>query len=332
MASSRVASVFESLAQSAEVAESDYYVMRGAGIKTAEDLFYRVASPSDLEEFLRDNLFPRAGWEDNGTITVFARPGGEAWQDWRRGGDAAAVRKLWTICAGMAKKAVEEYAEGREGEAPKRITTTVAADLYRKALDRGLLPSLGDGEMPGSIALSAVADNFRVGGGLCYLQWERFLSLDEERRAERQGVTRDQRLILSTGPEGHIEGRNAENIVSKAAVTDVLAIGDLLRVRSAAHELLSIVKFNMNERYNAELVKMLKKTPPARMRLPSIHEARLVDRLIHEEVLSHVARGLGSLEQGLEWFVNAAALTSFGDSWSRSARTRPTRESRGGWR
>ena len=49
---------------------------------------------------------------------------------------------------------------------------------------------------------------------------------------------------------------------------------------------------------------MLKKRPPMRMRGPTLNEVRLVDRLLHEEVLSFAARGDGNLPEGLAWFAS----------------------------
>eukprot|EP00972_Heterocapsa_arctica_P041011 6044628-Heterocapsa_arctica.AAC.1 len=53
-----------------------------------------------------------------------------------------------------------------------------------------------------------------------------------------------------------------------------------------------------------EFLRILKKVPPLAMRAPTINEVKLVDRLIHQDVLSFVAKDEGTLADGLKWYLN----------------------------
>eukprot|EP00971_Amphidinium_carterae_P027796 548079-Amphidinium_carterae.1 len=47
------------------------------------------------------------------------------------------------------------------------------------------------------------------------------------------------------------------------------------------------------------------------MRAPTLNEARLFDRLVHEQILPHVARNDGTLEAGLRHYLDEGRAHSY---------------------
>eukprot|EP00971_Amphidinium_carterae_P343409 6483143-Amphidinium_carterae.1 len=58
-------------------------------------------------------------------------------------------------------------------------------------------------------------------------------------------------------------------------------------------------------------MKTLRRAAPEAMRAPTLNEAKLFDRLVHEQILPHVACGKGSLEDGLKHYLNDGRTHSF---------------------
>lgn len=79
---------------------------------------------------------------------------------------------------------------------------------------------------------------------------------------------------------------------------------DVLRVRSVAHAVLNLVDFNTYEEMTQMFVRRIRKRQPDRERGPTINEVRTTDRFIHEEVLSFASRGTGTLDSGIQYFLN----------------------------
>ena len=86
---------------------------------------------------------------------------------------------------------MEKLTEERtEGEAPKKVTASMQADLEARAADRGLRPSPLDTEKPGLLCLGKMIENFRIGGVNKHLKWEDFTKHEEENRTIRLGLVK----------------------------------------------------------------------------------------------------------------------------------------------
>ena len=83
---------------------------------------------------------------------------------------------------------------------------------------------------------------------------------------------------------------------------------DVMRVRAVAHMLVGLVNYDVYIKFGELFTRKLRQRIPERMRPPTLNEIRMVDKLIHEEVIAGVARGTCSLEQGLERFVSEEGL------------------------
>ena len=87
-------------------------------------------------------------------------------------------------------------------------------------------------------------------------------------------------------------------------VNELLALQDTLMVRTVAHEYSQLVSHQTYQRLTNEFLRLAKKRQPDLMRGPTINEIRLVDRLIHEEILPYVAKNEETLEGGVAYYVS----------------------------
>ena len=206
-----VAQAFKSLAIKLGVEESDFLVLvYGAEIVTQDSFFYKVPQASDLEDFLRLNVFPNAGFESNGNVEVFARYRIDtiSWADWKRSNGAAALRKLWDVSKTVARAELRKLTEDNEDEPPKKVNRLIISDMREKAAIRGV-PEFNEFERPGRICIGKLVKNFGIGGLFEYIQWEAYTSEEEEERAHRLGLTTksySERMYKIEGQSGETLG------------------------------------------------------------------------------------------------------------------------------
>eukprot|EP00971_Amphidinium_carterae_P327386 6458717-Amphidinium_carterae.1 len=74
---------------------------------------------------------------------------------------------------------------------------------------------------------------------------------------------------------------------------------------------MGVVAYDLYQLWGREIAKALRRVAPEAMRSPTLNEARLFDRLVHEQILPHVARGDGSLEAGLRFYLNDGRTHSY---------------------
>ena len=307
---SRTAPLFEALAKRLGVAESDFLLLGREGIRTADDMYYKLPTTADLEDFLRTVLFPECAYidEDSGQLTSCPRHqiSQETYGVWKRGDDAAAIRKLWKAAKGAAEKELEHLVEGRPDAETKKINTMVAADMHAKAVGRGLPSELTDAELVGTISLSNVVDNHKVGGKHAYLRWEIFTSKDDEARAIRLGLGKKPENIRLLTTEGSRElqaiGVETDPKVNRVSVKDIVTLTDTLHIRAVAYEVAELVDFKTYQRFTDIYVRSQKVRVNDKMRRATINEVRLTDRLIHEEIAQYTVKGVGTMNEGIKFF------------------------------
>jgi hypothetical protein len=314
----RVERVFEELAVQLDVAESDYLLLKRAGMMTCSSYFFKIPKQEDLEEFLQSQVAPFSAFDQNGTIVVFQRTPPVAWPDFKRSDDACALRQLWQASKTLASKELDDRVSGQTGDAgaaPKRMSAAVHADLVRKAQQKGSLPLLRPSNTPGKSCLALVQANHGVGGKMSHIAWEEFITIEEEQRQERMGIRKEGADIFSLS-QGDLMLKRRDAEYEKMRVHDTLALQDVLTVRTHAYEILGLVPVAVYSRYSDELVLIFKRQPAESMRGPTVGELKMMDRLIHDEVLTQVIAGSISLGDGLKWFVEQGrnhALWALGD-------------------
>ena len=302
--SSRVPSAFRSLAEQLAVVEIDLLVAEYEGITTADECFFRHPSSEAIEAFLTECIHPRQAVRiDGGGIEVQARVPNVTAAAWLRSGAAAGLRRLWEASKSVSKRDLDRLTEDRlEGEAPRKVNAVVCADLAAKAEARGLAPQL-DTERPGPATIVRVLENFKLGGAFQYIPWEEYVSEEEELRARRLGLTKKEVGFRIVPAGDNFKGVRTEEDLRRQRIGDQVALEETLHVRAVAHEYLELCDFTTYSRLTIEFVRFFRRRPPECMRGPTLNELRLVDRLIHTDILSFVARGEGNLAEGLRWYL-----------------------------
>lgn len=301
---SKVHKVFRDLAIALEVTESDFLLLGDVGILTCEDFYYRLPGQVDLEDFLRDEVAPVACYKQGDEPLIKYRRVNE-WANFKKSGDAAALRKLWESSKNMAKKELDKIVGDENYNAPTKITATVYQDMLDKAIDKGM-PNLGPNLLPGRATLATVMANHAVGGQVKWLAWEIYVSFEEETRQDRLGLSRPAKSSVQRAKDGGLEIVQSAEEYHKKTINDIVEITDALETRAVAYCMAGLVGYETYKELASQLVAALRKQPPTAMRGPTVNELCLIDRLIHEEVYSQaLQQKQGNMEAGLRWFCRA---------------------------
>ena len=111
-------------------------MLLGESINCYEDLFFRMPRAEDFEEFLQDVVFPRKAYrDDDKNIIRYSRPPDEGqFAQWKRGADAASLRKQYHMAKPVAVKDLERMTlSTSESEKKTKITLPMAVELEQKA-------------------------------------------------------------------------------------------------------------------------------------------------------------------------------------------------------
>jgi len=293
---SKASVAFEQSAARLECSESDYLLLKGAGITCMDQFYFQIHTPQELEDFTHEEIFPYAAYLDNGQIQVFARPAEDGdWAAWRRSSDAAGIRRLWTVSKDTSKKELEKK---DEEEAPK-VTRLVLMDLESKAVNRGMDAPVSDVDRPSTYCMGKVMG---IPTHCTYLDWETYSTLDDEESAIRAGKKPTKTSLEVSGQTLKLTQQGSDFSTSK--VEDLVRMQEVLKIRSVAHEMAGLVSTAVYQRYTNMYVTKLRQTTPHQMRKPTLNEVRMVDRLIHREAMQRLARGQNSLEETFLWFLS----------------------------
>ena len=259
----------------------------------------------DFEEFLQDVVFPRKAYrDDDKNIIRYNRPPEEGvFAQWKRGADAASLRKLYHMAKQVAVKDLERLTlSTSESERKAKITLPMAMELEQKALTSGMPIIRSDKERPAMSTLTKVNANYGDGGEHAYIAWERFFSLEEE-NLMKPGKRNELKI---SGEKIAVETMDEEMMIVK--VESILRLQETLQIRARTHHVLGLVNYQVYNRLTEIFISKMRETVPEGMRVPSLEEIRRVDKVIHLEILKHVARGIGTLEAGLLHYTSEVGL------------------------
>ena len=142
-------------------------------------------------------------------------------------------------------------------------------------------------------------------GGTCAhdVEWEEYTSHDDGLKAARFGLTRKDLGFRIVPIDGGFRGVPVTGDLKKRKIDEIVAVDDVLRLRSAAMEIQDIVPMSLSMALREEFLCALKRPAPQCMRPPTINEVHMVDRIIHQSVLSYITRDEGTLSEGLQWYL-----------------------------
>ena len=156
MAQSRLVSAFETGAIRFNVAESDFIVLKG-------------------------------GYRDSGGQFQTYDKVGVTWGEWKRSDDAACLRKLWSFGSTLCKAELDDLTSGIGTGDRIKFTLAAAAELEKKAVANGMSQPASDVERPSLWTLQRLANNHSLSGKHHHMEWENFVSMEQEDRARRSG-------------------------------------------------------------------------------------------------------------------------------------------------
>eukprot|EP00971_Amphidinium_carterae_P331995 6465863-Amphidinium_carterae.1 len=168
--SAQLPRVFQDLAAKVRVQQPTMRILEHLRIDCADEFSYRLPSAPALESFLSEFFeYTIAG---DGTVQHVPGPDVQARSRWLHGSEAAALRRLHEVSKALATKELHKIIEEPlQGEAPRKLTPAVLADMEENAVLQGM-PVLDADLRPGATCLAKVHENFRLGGELRYLPWE----------------------------------------------------------------------------------------------------------------------------------------------------------------
>ena len=289
------------------VSESDYLVLTSMGIATHESFYLRVHSQDDLEDFLKEVVTLKAGYDYGGDrgVVIFERTPRVPWQEFKRSEDAGALRKLWSLGRELAKNELEKLAEGGDSSKVK-VGVAASVAMESAAVERGMPRPTSDSERPSHFALTKVARSL-VGPGSSfeYIPWEVFLTLDEERRMERAGTLPKQRGEVVLGKDDKLAVKDGkENAIPGDPVNDMEVLRRRLDIRARSMEMLEACSYAMYRALHDRYFGLLIGEVPDGMRPPTINEVRRFDRTVHEEILRWLARDVGTLSDAINHYLS----------------------------
>ena len=198
--------------------------------------------------------------------------------------DAACLRKLYTLSSKVAKAEVESLA-GIESETKPQVSGPVANEIESQAVTGKKIPApLNDRERPSLYTLTKVQQNFSPSGSFQHLSWEAYISMDAENRLRRAGqLLKDAQELVLSGKE--LKGKDGETKdIKTPKINDLTTLQESLELRAS------------DEFLHGEA----EGDPSGRI----LNEVRRCDRVLHEEILRHISKGVGSLDAGLEWHMD----------------------------
>lgn len=284
-----------------EVHESDYLLMASMGIATHEQLAFRFPKAEDFETFMNKVLRPRAAFKDGEEIKTFDKRIPPSEEEYRASEDAACLRKLWTLSSKVAKAEVESMA-GVESETKPKVSGPMANELEEQAVSGKKIPApLNDRERPSLYTLTKVQQNFSPSGSFQHLSWEVYISIDAENRLRRAGqLPKDVQELVLSGKELRVKDGEAQDIKT-ARISDLTTLQECLELRARTMATLELGSYQVYSRLTNFFMGKLREIPPDGFRPPTLNEVRRCDRVLHEEILRHISKGVGTLDAGLEW-------------------------------
>lgn len=292
---------FGKAASKLDVAESDYLVLTTMGINTFSALAFRFPKAEDWEAFMVRSVRTQGAFRDGDSIRVFDKSSALPLEAFKESEDAACLRKLWTLAAKVAKAEVEDLAG--VGEEPKQKVSAASANELEDAAVKGRKMSAptGDRERPSLWTLSKVQQNLSPQGDHRHLTWETYVSIDTENRLRRAGkLPKDSQELVLSGKEIHLKAGDPGELPS-SRISDVTSMQEALEIRARALCVLGHADYFLYRRLTDFYVSKLRDLPPEGFRAPTLNEVRKCDRVLHEELLHHVSKSVGTLNQGIEY-------------------------------
>lgn len=291
------------------VAESDFLVMSHLGVDNFEAMTYRLPKSEDLDDFMRTQILPRAGYrEEDGNLLIFQREPADTWASYRVSEDAGAIRKLWSFAKEVCKAELEAMASGDTGKVKPKANVATATAMENKAIKEADMPPPGsDSERPSLFALTKTSQSLVAPGATYeYTPWECYISMEEEGRLVRMGKMpkTSAELVLSKGENLAVREKSTDEVPGREA-SDMELFRGYLDVRARAIAMVGAATYKTYRMLTDVYVSKLTASVASGMRSPTINEVRKFDRALHEQVLRWLSQTMGSLDDAIGKYLGA---------------------------
>ena len=181
----------------------------------------------------------------------------------------------------------------------------------KKAVSDGM-PTPLSRHIPGPLTVSKVNDNLSMGGAHAWLDWCNYVSRDDETAAMRHGFNPSQigLKVMHNTEAGTLTTIQDMPDIQRLDATTLEAFRDIMEIRGFAHHVCNLCNIHTYRKLTTLYDEALTRRVAERFRSPSLAETMKVDRDLHEEMLHFVAGGQGTMDQAIEWYVNAGKTSS----------------------
>ena len=162
---------------------------------------------------------------------------------------------------------------------------------------------LSDKERPSLHCLSKVQAAYLTGGAFEYLPWETYVDTEHEGRLRRQGKLPKDKKVVVAGTKLDIK-KKMEDLELNLNIEDATNVREVLEIRARAFHMAKVCDFKTCRKITEKYLSKLRATQVVGMRGPTVSKVRRTDRKIFHKVLGKTAKGSGSVQSGLEFFLN----------------------------
>ena len=307
MSQSKLETAFEAGAIKFNVSESDYLVLKCHGYSCFEDFYYRLPTKEDLEKYFQEILHKVGAYRDrtSGGFSTYTKASPD-WDTWKRSDDAACLRKLWTYGSSLCKTEMEDMTGG--GSEKIRMTHAAAAELERKAIKNGMAPPGSDTERPSLWTLQKLANNHGLSGKHVHLEWESYVSMEQEEKSSRTGKGLKTKPAVFLVGGKHLEVQDQElELDGVQKITGLVTLREVLNLRARSFAMLELTEHSLLNRLHEKYFSLARQTTPDKMRSPTINEIRKFDREIFKQALRWKAEKQGEVGDCISYYLDTPA-------------------------
>lgn len=292
---------FKNLATRLGVSEGDVLTLLYYRVNSAGSFYFRMPSSEALERFLTQYVSKKVGIIVDGGVELIDRNADDI-AGFEFSEEAGALRRLWEASKTLAKEDLNRTTTGKTS-ANDRSGQIVVQDFFRRALANGIyFPS--DRVKPGPNTVLMIHANFAPQGAHAYIDWEYFVSELDEDKFNRSSKHQKKEFLTAQreGGELKLSTMEQEHRLKGPKVEQLVQLQDMFDLRAYGHVVAQVCSLESYQSLNKVLMHGYRAEVPAKMRGPTLHEVRMVDRLIHTEILKWVALGEGDLDDGLAFY------------------------------
>ena len=186
---------------------------------------------------------------------------------------------------------------------PAGVNTSVIEDMCARARQRGIDDS-NPVLRPSNGTLSKVALNFAPNGKFQYLHFEEFVSQELEEQARLNGLIPKAGFQLVRADTGELRGSEQAPSLQTQWIDQQISLQQAQRLKEMAFDICGVCPADVLREFHTVQELALRESPLPGNRACTVSEVKLFDRHVHTEIMKILARGQGSMSQGITYFLS----------------------------